>query len=54
MLHPVLEPVLIREVYLFQRLISTQRCAIGTSEAVLNREVSLVQRQELGSLVVSV
>ena len=32
--------VLIREVSLFQRLIYTQKYAIGTSETVLIREVS--------------
>ena len=38
------ETVLIREVSLFQRLISTQKYTIGTSETVLIREVSLFQR----------
>ena len=38
------ETVLIREVFLFQRLICTQKYAIGTSETVLIREVSLFQR----------
>ena len=35
--------VLIREVSLFQRLICTQKYAIGTSETILSREVSLFE-----------